>query len=1211
MSVVVSSGVCMSAIAQNFILALAEERCLSSSELEVFLPAVEGKAPNAIAQELGISAEAVRKRLSEVYKKFQVSGGGPGKLTKLQQVIESAYQASSQPAKPSVPNRQDWGEAPSIRSSFYGREAELSKLKQWIVEERCRLVALLGMGGIGKTTLSVKLADEVQANFDYFIWRTLRNAPPIQEMLANLIRFFSDERGIHLPETIDAKITLLINYLRKHRCLLVLDNAETIMQGGASVASSQQTRAGYYKEGYEDYGQLLRRIGEEPHQSCLVITSREKPKEFAPLEGETSPVRTISLTGVGEAEGQEILKDKSLFGSQQNWSKLVKNYSGNPLALKLVAETIRELFSGDIAAFLDAGEIIFGDTRNLLDQQFERTTELEKEIIYWLAIKREPVSLEELLEDFMNPLTKRELLEALESLRRRSLIEKSDALFTLQPVVMEYITESIIEQICREITTDKIALFMSHALMGATVKDYVRDIQIRLILQPIIERLRNLLRTQTNIEDKLTHILEPLRGKVIVKPGYAASNVISLLSQLQTDLTGYDFSNLAVRQAYLQNVNLHQVSFAHSDLTRSVFAKNFATVLSVAFSRDGKLLATGDANGEIRLWRVVNGQQLLLYQAHTNKVWSVAFSADGTTLVSGSEDQTIKIWDVRSGECLKTLLEHTDRIWSVDFSSQGNIIASASEDQTVKIWDIHSGECLKTLAGHINGVRSVAFSPNGITLVSGSKDKTAKIWDVHSGECLKTLLGHTDRIWSVAFSPQGQAIASASDDKTVKLWDAETGKCLKTLTGHTNWVWSVDYNLEGDILVSGSDDQTVRLWNVNTGKCLKTLQGHTDRIWSVAFSPHGHTIASTSDDQTVKLWDSDTGRCLRTLKGYTNWVWSVAFHPDGKILASASDDHIVRLWDVESGKCLKTLKGHTNGVRSVAFSPDGQILASASDDQTIRLWNTNTGICFKILKKHSNWVWSIAFSPDGQILASASDDQTVKLWHVNTGKCFKTLSGDTNRIWFVAFSPDGQILAGASEDRTVKLWRVNTDEPLESLEGHSNWVRSVAFSPNGQILASASEDHTVRLWKASTEERLEPVEPALKEHTDKVRTVAFSPQGCTITNEQDQASDILASAGDDNAVKIWDVSTGKCLKTLQGHTKRIWSVVFSPDGRIIASGGEDETVRLWNVDTGKCWKIFNIYKPYKDMDITGSIGLTKAQKATLKALGAVEKAQKK
>ncbi|MBW4687311.1 MAG: NACHT domain-containing protein [Komarekiella atlantica HA4396-MV6] len=1191
----------MSEIPEDFILALAQERCLSSSELEVLLYAVQDKSPNAIAIELGISAEAVRKRLSEVYKKFQVSGGGPGKLTKLQQVIKHAYQASSQTIKPIATKRQDWGEAPSIRGIFYGREAELSKLKQWIVKDNCRLVALLGMGGIGKTTLSVKLADEVQENFEYFIWRTLRNAPPIQEMLANLIRFLSDERETNLPETVNGRVTLLIKYLREHRCLLLLDNAETILQ-----ASLPEGRVGYYKEGYEGYGQLLRRVGEEPHQSCLVITSREKPNEFAPLEGEASPVRTMSVAGVGETEGQEILKDKSLFGSQQNWAKLIENYSGNPLALKLVSETIRELFGGDIAAFLDEGEIIFGDTRNLLDQQFERASEFEKEIIYWLAIKRDPVSLEELLNDIVRPLSKRELLEALKSLRRRSLIEKSAALFTLQPVVMEYITESIIEQVCQEITTGKIALFMSHGLMGATVKDYVRDIQIRLILKPILERLLSLFLSKTNIEDKLTQILEPLQDKFLIKPGYAGSNVLHLLYQLQTDLTGYDFSHLTVRQAYLQNVNLHQVSFAYSDLTRSVFAKNFATVLSVTFSRNGQLLATGDANGEIRLWQVINGQQLLLYQGHTNKVWSIAFNASDTTLVSASEDQTLKIWDVQSGECLKTLLGHTDRIWSVAFSPQGHTIASASEDQTVKIWDVQSGECLKTLSGHINGVRSVDYSPDGKTLVSGSKDQTVKIWDVQSGECLKTLLGHTDRIWSVAFSPQGHTIASASDDQTVKLWDVDTGECLKTLSGHTNWVWSVDYSPQGNIIVSGSDDQTVRLWDVNTGKCLKTLPGHTDRIWSVAFSPQGRTIASTSDDQTVKLWDADTGRCLKTLKGYTNWVWCVAFSPNAQILASANDDYTVRLWDINTDKCLKTLQGHTNGVRSVAFSPDGQILASASDDQTIKLWNAKTGICLHTLKGHTNWVWSIGFSPNGQILASASDDQTVKLWDVNTGKCFKTLSEDINRIWFIAFSPKGDILAGASEDHTVKLWNVSTGESLKPLQGHTNWVRSVAFSPRGDILASASEDHTVRLWKANNDQRLEPLQPPLKAHTDKVRAIAFSPRSYAISNESEQSSYILASAGDDNTVKIWDVTTGQCLQSLQGHTKRIWSVVFSPDGQFLASGGEDETVRIWNADTGECLKIFSNPKPYKDMDITGSIGLTAAQKVTLKALGAVE-----
>lgn len=213
---------------------------------------MDGKSPTLIAKELGISAEAVRKRLSEVYKKFNVGGGGPGKIVKLQQVLQYEYQASTKTQEFVVQKRQDWGEAPSL-CVFYGRTAELSVLKQWIVRDNCQLLALLGMGGIGKTALSVKLVDEVKDNFEYFIWRSLRNAPPVKELLANLIRFLSDEQETDLPDTVDGRLSLLIHYLRKHQSLLVLDNAETVLQGG--------DRAGDYREGYEGYGELLKRVG--------------------------------------------------------------------------------------------------------------------------------------------------------------------------------------------------------------------------------------------------------------------------------------------------------------------------------------------------------------------------------------------------------------------------------------------------------------------------------------------------------------------------------------------------------------------------------------------------------------------------------------------------------------------------------------------------------------------------------------------------------------------------------------------------------------------------------------------------------------------------------------------------------------------------------------------------------------------------------------
>ncbi|BAZ53511.1 WD-40 repeat-containing protein [Nostoc sp. NIES-4103] len=1177
----------MNAIPQNFLVALAEEHGLSSSELEVFLHAVEGKVPNAIALELGISAEAVRKRLSEVYKKFQVSGAGPGKLTKLQQVISSAYQASSPTVVRLIDKPQDWGEAPSIVGVFYGRKAELSQLKQWIIKDNCRLIALLGMGGIGKTALSVKLADEVLDNFDCLIWRTLRNAPPIQEMLALLIGFLADERDIELPESVDEQITLLINYFRKRRCLVLLDNAETILQGGH--------HAGYYREGYEDYGLLFKRIGEEPHQSCLVLTSREKPKELVPLEGEASPVRTLSLPGLGETEGQEILKDKGLFGLQKNWVQLIENYSGNPLALKLVSETIRELFGGDIAAFLDAGEIIFGDTRNLLEQQFERTSKLEKEIIYWLAIKRELVSLEELLDDIVRPLPKRELLEALESLRRRSLIEKSAALFTLQPVVMEYITDRLVEEISQEISTGKIAVFMSHALIKATTKDYVRDIQIRLILKPIIKSLLSLLIIPSKITASLTAIIENLREKSSIKPGYAGGNTLNLLTQIETDLEDYDLSHLAVWQAYLQGVKLHNVNFAYSDLSKSIFTKTLGPIFSVALSQDGKLCATGDGNNQINLFQVADGQPLFYCDGHTKWIRSVAFSPDSKILASGSDDQTVRLWNVRTGKCIKILQEHNSRVRSVNFSPDGKLLASGSDDQTIKLWDVSTGECLQTLQEHMSWVWSVAFSPDGTTLVSGSDDQTIKLWNVSDGTCFKTLREHVYSVWSVTFSPDGKLLASGSEDKTVKLWDIDTGECLKTLQGHINWVWSVAFSPDGKVLATGSEDQTVKLWNVNDGKCIKTLHGHSNWVRSVVFSQDGKILASGSEDQTVKLWNVSDGNCLLTLQGYTSWVRSVAFSPDGKTLASTSEEKTVKLWDVHTGKCFLTLQGHTSWVRSVAFSPDGRTLVSGSEDKTVKLWNVTDGNCLLTLQGHTSWVQSVAFSPNNRTVASSSDDQTVKLWDKKTGKCLRTFSGHTNRVQAIAFSPDGKLLVSGSEDQTLKLWDVHTSQCLKTFPGHTSWVRSVAFSPDGKLLASGSEDQTVRLWDVQNSECL----LTLQEHTSWVRSVAFSPEG-----------KLLASGSDDQTVRLWNLDTGECLNVLLGHTDWVWSVAFSPDGRTLASGSQDETIKLWDVNTSKCVLTMKAEKPYEGMNIARVTGLTPAQKKTLLALGAVETEKK-
>ncbi|WP_414582614.1 NB-ARC domain-containing protein [Scytonema sp. PCC 10023] len=1089
--------------------------------------------------------------------------------------------------------RVDLREAVDV-SVFYGRTAELALLEQWLMKEQCRVVALLGMGGMGKTSLATKLVREIEQRFEYVIWRSLYNAPPLFELLGNLIQFFDNLQVLEadLPTSVEGRISRLMDYLQKQRCLIILDNAETILQSGAI--------AGSYRQGYEEYGQLIKRVGQVLHRSCLLLTSREKPKEVASLEGQTLPVRSLRLSGLEAVDGQKIFGVKGFSGSETELQTVVERYAGNALALKIVATTIQDVFGGNVSEFLKQDSSVFGDIHELLDQQFARLSYIEKDIIYWLAINREPVSLSELREDIISPVPPQKLLEALESLLRRyltektasTLVEKSAATFTLQPVVMEYVTQRLVEQVCGEIETQNIDLFRCHALMKATAKDYVRETQIRLILKPVIDGLLTVFRSKRNLENQLNKILVRLQEESPLEQSYTAGNVFNLLCHLEADLTGYDFSNLTVWQADLRNVKLHNANFAHANLAKCVFAETFGGIHSVAFSPDGKLLATGDTNNEIRLYQVADGKQLLTCKGHTGWVWPVTFSPDGCTLASGSQDQTVKLWDVSTGQCLTTLDEHNGGIWSVAFSPDGHMLASGSEDQTVKLWDTSTRQCLKTLSGHSNRVTSVAFSPDGHILASGNDDQTVRLWNVSTGQSFQTLLHHNSTgICSVAFNPDGQTLATGCRDKVVRLWDVNNGRCLQILQGHTDWVASVAFSLDGHTLISGSHDQTVKLWDISTGRCLTTLPGHSTRVWSVAFSPDSQTLASGSDDQTLRLWDVSSGRCLKTLQGYCNGIWSVIFSPQGTMLASGSGDQTVKLWDVSTGQCLKRLQGHGNRVTSVAFSPDGHFLASGSEDQAVKLWNVGTGQCLKTLRGHSNRVTSVAFSPQGTILASGSEDKTVKLWNVSSGQCFKTLQKHTLVVWSVTFSPDSQTLASTGQDQTIKLWDVSTGRCLRTLHGHSDFVWSVTFSPDGRTLASGSSDQTVKLWDVSTAQCLS----TWQGHTSSVYSVIFSPDG-----------GMLVSGSSDQTLKLWDASTGRCVRTLSGHTKLVWSVAFSPDAQSLVSSSEDETIKLWDVLKGECLKTLRSSRPYEGMNITGVTSITSATISTLKALGAVE-----
>jgi WD40 repeat protein/HPt (histidine-containing phosphotransfer) domain-containing protein len=1098
----------------------------------------------------------------------------------------------SHTASPTV--RCDWGEAVDV-STFYGREQELETLAHWILggsasaglppqAKPCRVVALLGMGGMGKTTLATKLAETLQDQFDVVVWRSLRNAATISEILDEWLQFLSNQTALSKPERLDKKLSQLLTHLREQRCLLILDNLESVLQVGQP--------SGTYSPGFEGYGQLIRWMADTQHHSCLLLTSREKPVGLAQREGPF--VRSLQIQGLSQQDSQELFADKGCDISDfQVLQEICTHYSGNPLALKIVAAAIQELTGGDTPALLPLlrrGTFEFDDINDLLARQCSRLSSIELQVMYWLAINRQPVTLLDLETDAVWDAVSGQFPAAIRSLSQRSLIERQKQLISLQPAVMEYITQRLVNEFSTEIIAEQPNLLHQYALLKAQSEDYIRQAQRRFILQPLISHLLAALGSQQKIEQCCKNMLAQSRQDHPFQASYIAGNLLNLLIELEVDLSGLDCSDLFIWQAYLAGKTLRDINFSNAHFSRTVFTTVLGVAISMAYSPDNTLLAIGNTDNKIHLWHIQRSEEFMTLEGHTSWVLSVAFSPDGTKFASGSLDRAVKIWDLETGQCLHTLQGHLGWVWSVTFHPDSQTLVSGGNDQSIKVWDVSSGDCRYTLQNQPSGVESVAFSPDGTHLACGRDNYTIELWQTNPWQTIKVLTGHRDWVRSVVFCPDGQTVVSGSSDSTLKVWDVDSGECIRTLAGHSSLINCIALSPDGKILGSSSSDCTVRLWDVEAGQCLKVLQGHAVGVWSVAFDASGQTLVSGSNDSVIKFWDVQTGQALKTFQGYCAGIKALAPSFDGLTFASGGDDPAIRIWNCQTGECFHTLPGRLSWLWCMAYSHCNSMLAcGGGGDYSIDLWNVETAELIQTLQGHANLVFAVAFSPDDRILATSSIDTTVRLWNVETGQCFRVLPHD-GRVWSVQFCLGQQSLLSSSEDMTVRRWEIESGECVQIYRGHAGQVLCIALSADGQMIASGGDDTIIKLWDFDTGNCLEN----LKGHQATIRSVVLSADGR-----------LLASSGDDKTVRVWDLDTMQCIHILQGHQGEVWKVAFTTDALQVISGSQDGTIRMWDVATGECTRSLRAKRPYEGMDITNVTGVAEAQQASLKLLGAI------
>jgi WD40 repeat protein len=650
---------------------------------------------------------------------------------------------------------------------------------------------------------------------------------------------------------------------------------------------------------------------------------------------------------------------------------------------------------------------------------------------------------------------------------------------------------------------------------------------------------------------------------------------------------------------------------AYAPGTRLVFNEHQAPVLSAVFSPDGTLVASSSgrlnpleqaANHGIYIWDPVTGEVIhhLTEDAggHHDTVLGIAFSPDGQMLASGSADNTIILWDVATGDVIRRLEGHQDWVNRVAFSPDGRLLFSSAgnflntiipipgmstQDKSVRVWDLETGEEVRRFEGHEGPVTGLAISANGRRVVSSDAAGVVFVWDPATGEEIQRFESPGDWVNNVDISADGRTVLTAlgkpsiggsgSTSTLMVSWDVETGERLHNFEGHTNIVINVELSPDERTALTGSGDRNVCLWDMATGKNIRCFQGHTDWVFDVSYSPDGRWALSGSTDTTIRLWDLQDGAIAQRYDvGHTAGIHAVAFSPDERLALSGDNDGHLILWRVANGTeiCHLNAAGGSeaaSAINDTAFSPDGQYMLSGDSSSRVILWDSTTCEEIRRFEGHTDPILDVSFSPDGARIATASgalvnadrgDDNTARVWNVETGEEVRRFEGHADAVRAAVFSPDGSRLATgsgnsviSSGDNSVRVWDIETGEETRRFESHTDVVSTLAFSPDGAKLLSGSDDSTTRLWDIETGEEIR----RFTGHISYLTTVLYNPDAQT-----------FLSTSDDHTIRLWEIATGEELYRYEAHDSTIWKASLSSGGRALLSASDSAEIYLWRID---------------------------------------------
>ena len=1001
------------------------------------------------------------------------------------------------------------------------------------------VAALMGAGGMGKSTIVRVWADDHRDDVEQLFWGGFKNRPPLADVLVEARRFLRPSPAVSEDEPLSAHIDALLEEIRRRPVVVVLDNLESIMRVEAS--------AGEFDEDHAPLADMIRQACEQPARGLLLLTSREKPDVVADLELGGDHLCPLPLAGLAVDDVERLLTSFDVRSDDRDdTQRFATHHGGNPYAIRFAALYIRNNYAGDLHAYVEDGLPLPRRVRDLLQEQLDRLSALARICVLRVAAQRAPLPTAELVDGLAFRWKRPEVVAAIEELQKHLMLEPSPAdELGLQNLLVEHATDTFIDDLVEALAAepaDQLAdVATAVPLLTPAAESHLLTAQSHAMARPVAKELERRLGSPM-VHDHLLKLIDHHRGRPANAVGYALGTVVNLLLAESDDLSAADLSRLVLWNVCFDTAQLQDASLQDSDVAGSTFSEVLGVITDAVFAPDGSAVFVVTADGLLRRWDMETWRSEAVH-AHDGYARAVAHDCSTGRLITVGDDRRVRTWDPDDLSHVADLATASVSLRTVATAPGQALLAWGGAGGALTIWDVATATA-RTLDGHAATVRQCAFL-DGATLVSVDEDGMVITWRLSDSAQLASHQADGP-LWTVAVSEQGAVavagqqgavtvldrnlvpdgpsiaptnspiwrlvfidgwLCAATSGAVVHCWDANSGQTTRQFVRHSNWVRALARHPTSRVLVSGGDDQTLCLFDPLDGRTLREIRGSARSFWAVAYSRDGTRLAAGGSGRSVYIWQNGDRRPVR-LSGYPGWVRALAFSPDGRLLAAAGDSGELWVWDLATAERRHRVVGrHRGPIWSVAFAHDGATIVTAGEDRTVRVWSADTEshAVTGVVQEHEGWAVSARFSADDRRLASGADGGMILVSAVDGSAQIPLVDGRATQPWALDWGPSGTWLCSSGRDGIVRLWDVDQRRVVKEAE-QGRWIWSCAVVDDGRALLVAGDQGLVSELALPS---LEPRGRPMRNGEARIRALSCTASG-----------DRFATAGDDGVVRI-------------------------------------------------------------------------------------------